>query len=43
MKYKLPLEHLNEILKYLISKPYQEVFQLVEYLKQAEQEEKDGD
>jgi hypothetical protein len=43
MKYKLPLEHLNEILKYLVSKPYQEVFQLVEYLKQAEQEELDGD
>lgn len=43
MKYKLPLEQLQQILQYLVSKPYQEVFQLVEFLKQAEQEEKDGD
>jgi hypothetical protein len=43
MKYKLPLEHLEQILKYLVSRPYEDVFQLVEFLKQAEQEEKDGD
>ena len=36
MKYQMPQERLDEMLRYLIQKPYQEVFQLVEYLKQAE-------
>ena len=40
MKYNLPIEHLNEILKYLVTRPYLEVAHLVEFLKQAE---KDGD
>lgn len=32
----MPQEQLDAILRYLIQQPYQEVFQLVEYLKQAE-------
>ena len=43
MKYKLPLEQLNEILKYLVNRPYIEVVELVEYLKRAEKDEEDGD
>ena len=35
MNYQMPQEHLNEILLYLIQRPYKEVYNLVEHLKQA--------
>lgn len=35
MNFKMPQEHLNEILNYLVQKPYREVFSLIEHLKQA--------